>query len=1402
MALKDYEAFCREKLLEWDPDLDTSPGSPIDTKFIQPLLGRIGTDPFSTNLPLFVRERLAQEFPELALKEGDALIDLLVKGSELLLDPLARETNRIALSQSFRDPNLLTTDEAEALGANLFSSRSKGDLSRVTVRVYFSTPRSKTVTPADYALSKTGLLFYPTSNQSIKSDEMLFNQEGSDFYFDVACTAESPGDQYNIGPGEIVSMPTVTDASRVTNKARASGGIRSETAPEFVGRAEQELSEKSLNTIRGIVSKLTRAFPELTRVAVVGYRDPEMNRDKVTGGGVGSVMLQGKMGNPFPDGKNGSTTLRMRVDDAVDFRHSIASPGPVTGFSVTLVNAWGPGLQEMRDLDIAYVLDDRTLELVAPSQIINNTPQFQWAVRRRTITLSNIPGGIIFPDGPTGTVSITEDSVHIGGCTDIYVKGAGFDPRSLTINDVSDDQPMMRGMNALAGGLLDPNLLALIDFWDDPATATPTQQTFSILENDPVYQQLKSAVANGYVLDIIYPAAVARKYKITRVHYGHALAPHSPVLEVRSVDGSTLVDPGEPIVWKIQDDLDVELTEPREQKWEGYDLNTYIGTNLVDTSPTINFDTVGVAANDVLRILNGNDKGDHLITVTAHSQLVLAEPLKSSASGIHFIVFRPNAAGGLALPLVRVTSVDLLDSNNQPMGSTIPFGNPVFCRSEQFTDAGIGAKAEVFDAALGVVGRPLAYDDVLQDYVANVGGKVLRISWLRKGTLEHETVWEPSVYVLFAGAITKKLTDIVAAINAALTAVGAPSAAYVVNENRLGIAPIAPYTWVDDAPGLGANSCYEELFGDPTGVRYRPPITSRDIRSDYLINQIGSWEDARLDIDYSNDTVDVATGVQIGQYALLRDPWSLYRDLNGIAPPAPSMTGLGVSRLLVGQDFNPEAGLHVKVGERAVGWARLYFLEPVTIEFGSDSRFAVELEQGGQLSYEPNPWMNAKRIPAYPDTGEAEDGHFLSYDPVKKEGVFKSQGNGLTGTTDAHFLDSGITSGDIFTVKYRTIKGGVLPDPVVNIGGKKLIVAVNDSTDMIITFENDPNLPSVTRQHVADQINRAVGLSIAYIAQDNKLALSGNFPIVVRTRAGNEYANFVLGFPELGEDTTNYSRDAGTYLILQVTSELVGGVWEEKVRFRVVDKEPVMGDDLQHFTVWRPGTQRISSTAMANNATVSGLYYFDVQLAGRGIGNLWIIPDGTEMKPSGFFSYGYTLYSKDANLTFSMAEKPWMGLPAVYFPVGTTDDLSNSVNLIGQNMKVNYDSSALIEEMQNYVLSETDRVTCYSPLVRHLVPFFTRLDVGYAGGSKGSLVQEDAERYIRNLYPSQSLDSANVQKVATNRGATTVDNPVDVMAVVHNVDRSIWMEWSQDRINTGRLAAFFPDITKFTRRTA
>jgi hypothetical protein len=51
----------------------------------------------------------------------------------------------------------------------------------------------------------------------------------------------------------------------------------------------------------------------------------------------------------------------------------------------------------------------------------------------------------------------------------------------------------------------------------------------------------------------------------------------------------------------------------------------------------------------------------------------------------------------------------------------------------------------------------------------------------------------------------------------------------------------------------------------------------------------------------------------------------------------------------------------------------------------------------------------------------------------------------------------------------------------------------------------------------------------------------------------------------------------------------------------------------------------------------------------------------------------------------------------------------------------------------------------------------------------------------------------------SGHGATYITNPVELIAVVHNVDRSVSVDRSQNRINTGRLAAFIPDALNIKR---
>jgi hypothetical protein len=73
--------------------------------------------------------------------------------------------------------------------------------------------------------------------------------------------------------------------------------------------------------------------------------------------------------------------------------------------------------------------------------------------------------------------------------------------------------------------------------------------------------------------------------------------------------------------------------------------------------------------------------------------------------------------------------------------------------------------------------------------------------------------------------------------------------------------------------------------------------------------------------------------------------------------------------------------------------------------------------------------------------------------------------------------------------------------------------------------------------------------------------------------------------------------------------------------------------------------------------------------------------------------------------------------------------------------------------------------------------------------------------YILGLFPVDLLESSDLQDIAYRRGADSVQNPIDLIAIVHNVDRTIQAQRSQNNLNTGRLAAFVPDVLNVTRST-
>jgi len=1318
MALAELQTFIAERLRVLDENMDLSSGSPADQQVIQPLLRRLGSDPFTVDLGTFLQEKINQEFPELATKEGDAITDLLIKAAMVLWDPIVRENRRISNSLSFRDPTTLTTEEAEALGANLFASRNTGDLARGTARIYFAQPQQLKVTPINYITSKSNLHFFPTEIQGIRVEEMLFNKEGDLYYFDVNTIAEKAGDSYNIGPDELVTIANLSAAVRITNKVRFRTGIEEESAVEFVDRIEQELSERSLVTIRGIVAKLTRAFPELTRLGVVGTGDKEMNRDVVSGGGLSVILAAGTTGSAVPDGENKLTTRRFQVSAGeANFTSLIGPVGEARGFTVTLHAAFPFGaLPVVRDLSVRRVIDGQTLEL-EEQVLAYNAAGKPWALRKKELTLSGIPGGILFPDNAGGTTRIPADQIHVGGATDIYVRGSDFDSASLVVANLVDDTPLLAGTR-LQASFVDRVTLNDLTLGVDYAVA------------DGTYQALQLAATKGYSLQLLDPPN-AGTYRVLVAD----LAGAHPVLTV--TPAITVV--GGDWRWRLLDVIDVDLVEPKETKVSGSDMFCVQGVDYFDTASGIDFATTGVGPNDIVRISTGPVAGDYTVKQVVSPlfrRVQVDRPLAATVSSLKFAVFRQNPEGGLQLPLVRVSSIDLLDTSAQPVGSKIPYARPVDIQTRAFANVARGIKGDVVDAVLGVVTR-----DLTLGTTRNVTGQSLTIQWGGTAPVTF-TVTFTGLNPLTLGALVDQInTAASVATSATVTRLA------VVMGQRFGLIPVGPGLQVS------GGSARALLFG--SGAAF----AASDVRAD---NFAVYWSGLTPPIDHTFDALQVLDGLQVGFYGALTAAGGI---------------------LHTGHDFFPEFGRHVQVGSRSIGSARAYFLEPTTIGFGAGSVFTLTASDGSVHRYTPDPSVNYQCIPALPSGVKPKDGVLTS-------------GPSVLTSASTDFIAKGVQPGDIVVVDYQFIRGSVaLSDPVVNLSITTFIVSINGGLDKTITFiTDDPTIPvtHVTRQGVADQINRTIGQVICKITTDNHLEFEADASIIVRATG---LANTALGFSVVA-DQNNVSPYDGQYTVSSVAAHVLAIAPSFG---SVVD---VVNIARQQFKVYRAGLQRICSTDMAKHVGTAGLYYFDVELISEGTGDAYNIDAGLQMTATGYESDGYYLTTEDLNLSFSELERPRLHMSRSMLEVGVADDPDNATQLSGQNVQINYDRSTLTANVQSFASAETERVINESVLVRHLIPYFVRFDLSYVGGSKEGEVTPEIEKYIRGIDPASTLDVAALEKILSNRGAASISNPVDLVAVIHNVDRTLTVERSQDRLNTGALAAFVPDVLNISRKLA
>jgi len=664
MTGDDWRLFVQERLRALDPTLSLEDGSAAALQVVEPLVARLSPSLFETSVETFIRTRLQQEHPQLYADEGSALADLFAKPMLTLLEPIRREGRTLRPQQYLQDPSRLSAAEADALLANFFLTRNAGTYSKVVVRAFFRNALSVTVGGSNIAYTANGLRFLPVRIQSVTAESMLLNLHSSGlYYFDIEYQAERPGALYNVAASQVIGITGLSSAVRVTNFT-ASPGVDDESTTALVSRGESSLGERSANTLSGLVAVLRLNYPSLRVLQTIGFNDAEMHRDVLKGGGRGPVLASGVDGATVDDGDGDWFTPYF--DSATGVFTTVL--GPVgTDLSDYVLEVWYSGaphefvLGQVEGATQVRISTDYDGATALPDTLAGSF----WTVRRgNALTLSDIPGGVLFPDVVGGAeVTVPADEVHVGGCADIYIRGGDVTRALLNLSLVSDEDVLARREDLRTLGGSD-----------------------TVLLNDLTADEW-SSITEGRSSVYIEEGADSGGYRVVEKLAG-------PGYSVRL--SSAMAAPGVAtnLSYLVVDDIDINLVAPRELRCSASDLRTVAGLADVQTvSGSTNFLDVGVVDTDHVRILSGDDAGEYTIAPggVAALTITLDTLMTVTESPLAFEIYRK--LDGIELPLLRVCAVELLDGNLNPTGAYVPYRHPVDVRSSSFQNPGREPKA-------------------------------------------------------------------------------------------------------------------------------------------------------------------------------------------------------------------------------------------------------------------------------------------------------------------------------------------------------------------------------------------------------------------------------------------------------------------------------------------------------------------------------------------------------------------------------------------------------------------------------------------------------------------------------------------------------------------------------------
>lgn len=1421
MANEDLKSFLETRLRALDPGIDTAPGSPAQIQFVEPVLKRLGTDPFETDVDAFITDRFAQEFPEIFASDPSAVRDIFIKPLIVLLEPFKREIQAVKLNQSLQDPTVLSDDDADAIVANFFDSRDNGGFATGSGRLYFANPITLTIDVATRFFSSTGLNFYPLSAIAITAEEMVFSREGSLFYADVPLRAEAAGSEYNIGVGQLSGVSGIYSVVKVTNVQNFGSGASKQSTSEFISAARESLTERSLNTRRGAAARILQTFKaDIKSVQVVGADDPEMQRDLLVASSPGHQWLTGDVTLY----KNLAYVRCKTVDGEV-----ADSPVPGDILYVYITKAVKNGLlQSMRlaRLTVGTVFLG-PLEDVDPYQVsylVSWTGTLPTSIADGT----SLPGGLSkntaikissFPSSPLSERAVDSGGVHVFGHTDMYARPT-LQPTSTVIWDV------LRNDNALDTVILERQelVVAALDYW--------------VRDSSPI-NYANAGVLEGDILTI-HEGPSAGAYKIVSVD------------SIRVGLDSIPSTPGT-YRYSITRKFHVNAFAPKDRKFPfggatATDLTTTSGVNEVRT--TVDLTAYGASIGDTLRITNGLSAGDYsiagFVSDVAGFGVQVDRVMGGAESGLSYEVF--SSLPAINKPLVRIKGISILDAAGQETGMSVPPAKPVgVLPLGDFTSARVRGGSI---SNSGFVLPDMTNLTPASNFAAPSGDRRYSMGFdpadgTYYGVQFDNLAWSE---LLFRNDAKGGANYFVATVESSDKAENFPpidpspgEALDILTGPNKGSYLIKAVHKFKYHTGTSDNWVYFiqihgtfkfDLFKELISFMQVSGMTDQDLGLEY----------PALGLAYPDGFPGFFVNWFDSLGTKLEQALANYQVTN---PPSPEFLQASIaSQALVDYSW----------GSPARGVLRTYFTEPVLFEqrtasAASPTLYDYRTAGGDTVSFRPELTRYSSNILVPPKLTAEIDARSKARDAVFTTDQLNS--------TSVHTWGYGLRLGDVVQIHDEikispandvndamavvTVSGSTTvsapPDsglvfPSSLAGSYLFIEEGNDAGGYIITdvpapdtlvLDHAPNLstrPIITDKSGSDGVivGSTSTLSSAALFEPGDVGryvtfynidyrFMGSYQIASVDPGGHDlvfthpYGNVVPSQSGVGWCITTAPTTAPTVIERSggTGTELVGAQMVRLYKrlptertitqiippgfpFQLIMSGTAPTGYRQPYSVVRNNVRRINTTEMEANVEGS-LFYFDTEVVSFTATSDANISKGSylELRDGTYTSWGYDLQVASPSFSYSTKEELTLQLPASVLPSGVEDSLFNLLPLSGMSVQITYEQSDAISILQNFLESPEDRVTSANMLARHFLPAYVAYDSTYVGGSATGVVAKDIIEYIKALPVETALDISLIEKLISDRGGNVV-TPTKIVAIVHDWERNRWLVMSDNEL--------------------